>query len=144
MAEYRLTPDELIAKDFRLIKSSRRGYHPYGRSDWVTTIRTVYKKTGNVIAGFLQDEYPHVYVQGVWIYGNWDKALCAAGFKSLPLRQTFHLPGKALPRFFWFTVKSLCHLNQLFRVNSPAYAQFWFTASGALVALTLTLSYVTY
>jgi hypothetical protein len=29
MEEYHLTPDELIAKDFRLIQSSHPGYHPY-------------------------------------------------------------------------------------------------------------------
>ena len=28
MEEYNLSPDELIAKDFRMIQSSRRGYFP--------------------------------------------------------------------------------------------------------------------
>jgi hypothetical protein len=106
MAEYRLTPDELIAKDFRLIKSSRRGYHPYGRSDWVTTIRTVYKKTGNVIAGFLQDEYPHVYVQGVWIYGNWDKALRAAGSNPSLSAKLFTYLAKRCHVFFGLQSKA--------------------------------------
>jgi hypothetical protein len=31
MEEYRLTPDELSAKDFRMIVSSRKGYHAYGK-----------------------------------------------------------------------------------------------------------------
>jgi hypothetical protein len=33
MEEYRLSPDELIAKDFRTIQSSRRGYQPYGKKE---------------------------------------------------------------------------------------------------------------
>ena len=33
MEEYRLSPDELSAKDFRMIMSSRKGYHPYGKRD---------------------------------------------------------------------------------------------------------------
>jgi hypothetical protein len=40
MEEYGLSPDELIAKDFRIIQSSRRGYQPYGRSDWFTWTRS--------------------------------------------------------------------------------------------------------
>lgn len=32
MEEYDLSPDELIAKAFRVIQSSRPGYHPYLRS----------------------------------------------------------------------------------------------------------------
>jgi hypothetical protein len=41
MDEYRLSPDELIAKEFRKRQSSRRGYHPHD----------------------LQDNYPHLYNQ---------------------------------------------------------------------------------
>jgi hypothetical protein len=39
MDEYRLSPDELIAKEFRKIQSSRRGYHPHGKSDWIAAIK---------------------------------------------------------------------------------------------------------
>jgi hypothetical protein len=35
MEEYHLTPDEMIAKDFRMIQSSRRGYYPHGKSEWI-------------------------------------------------------------------------------------------------------------
>jgi hypothetical protein len=69
MAEYRLSPDQLIAKDFRRIQSSRRGYHPYGKSDWVSSIRRIYKETGSVFAENIQKKHRHVYLQGVWIYG---------------------------------------------------------------------------
>ena len=32
MEEYHLTPDELIAKDFRVLQSSRPGYYPIART----------------------------------------------------------------------------------------------------------------
>ena len=39
MDEYGLSPDELIAKDFRRIQSSRRGYHPYTKQEWIAAVR---------------------------------------------------------------------------------------------------------
>jgi hypothetical protein len=39
------------------------------------------KRTVGVFAGHLQHNYPYLYEQGVWIFGDWDKALHAAGFK---------------------------------------------------------------
>jgi hypothetical protein len=51
MEEYRLTPDELIAKAFRIIQSSRRGYYPNGKSEWIAAVKKVYKRDGKVFAG---------------------------------------------------------------------------------------------
>ena len=79
MEEYHLTPDELIAKAFRTIQSSRRGYYPHGKSEWIAAVKRVYEKDGNVFAGHLQDKYPHLYEQGIWIFGDWDKALHGSG-----------------------------------------------------------------
>ena len=50
MEEYRLSPDELSAKDFRMIMSSRKGYHPYGKRDWVDAIRKLYKRNNMIFA----------------------------------------------------------------------------------------------
>lgn len=86
MEEYRLSPDELIAKDFRIILSSRRGYYAYGKRDWTDAIKKVYKRDGNVFAKYLQGKYPHLYNQGTWIFGDWDKALRAAGFDPESMR----------------------------------------------------------
>jgi hypothetical protein len=80
MEKYGLTPDELIAKDFRVIQSSRRGYFPHGRSDWLLAIKRVHERDGNLTAIHLQEQYPHLYHQGVWIFGELDKGLRAAGF----------------------------------------------------------------
>src|SRR6476620_8156436 len=79
MEEYHLTPDELIAKAFRMIQSSRRGYYPNGKTEWIAAMKNVYEKDGKVFAGYLQDNYAHLYEQGIWIFGDWDKALLAAG-----------------------------------------------------------------
>ena len=87
MAEYGLSPDELIAKGFRMIRSSRRGYFPYGKRDWAAAINRVYKTDGNVFAKYLQDNYPHIYQQGIWIFGDWDEALRAAGFNPKTMRK---------------------------------------------------------
>ena len=57
--EYRLSPDQLCAKDFRTLHSSRRDYYPHGQRDWIATIKNVQKQHGQVFAGYLQDhEYP--------------------------------------------------------------------------------------
>jgi hypothetical protein len=55
--EYHLTPDELIAKAFRMIQSPRPGYYPNGKSEWIRAVRKLYEKDGKVFAGHLQDEY---------------------------------------------------------------------------------------
>jgi hypothetical protein len=70
MEEYHLTPDELIAKDFRRIQSSRRGYYPNGKSEWIAAMKNVYKRDGKVFAGYLQDNHQHLYEQGIWIFGE--------------------------------------------------------------------------
>lgn len=70
MEEYHLTPDELIAKAFRVIQSSRRGYYPNGRSEWIDAVKKVYKRDGKIFARYLQDKYKHLYEQGIWIFGD--------------------------------------------------------------------------
>jgi hypothetical protein len=85
MKEYHLTPDELIAKAFRMIQSTRRGYYPHGKSDWIAAVNKVQNGTAR-FAGYLQDKYKHLYEQGIWIFGDWDKALLAAGFDPTKMR----------------------------------------------------------
>src|SRR5215467_16316453 len=87
MEEYHLSPDELIAKAFRVIQSSRRGYYPNGRSEWIAAVKKVYKRDGKIFARYLQNKYKHLYEQGIWIFGDWDKALRAAGFDAKKMRR---------------------------------------------------------
>src|SRR5215467_7824719 len=98
MEEYHLSPDELIAKAFRMIQSSRTGYYPYGKSDWIAAIKKVYRTDGDISAKYLQDNYHHVYVQGVWIFGDWDKALSAAGFNPERMRMRHSWPKSRVIR----------------------------------------------
>jgi hypothetical protein len=114
MEEYRLSPDELIAKDFRMIQSSRRGYYPYGKSDWIDAIKNVHKTGGSVFAGNLQDKHPYLYQQGIWIFGDWDKALRAAGFD----------PERMRMRRFWDKERIINELQRMRRQSLPLYANY--------------------
>jgi hypothetical protein len=78
MQEYDLSPDELIAKAFRMIQSSHPGYYPHTKKDWIAAMQEVYENDGKVFAGYLQDKYRHLYEQGIWIFDDWARALVAA------------------------------------------------------------------
>jgi hypothetical protein len=112
MEEYRLTPDELIAKDFRMIQSSRLGYYPNGKSEWIAAVKNVYEKDGKVFAGHLQDKAKHLYEQGIWIFGDWDKALHAAGFD----------PEKMRERSIWDEEKIIETIRAMHKKHLPLYA----------------------
>jgi hypothetical protein len=86
MQEYDLSPDELVAKAFRLIQSSHPAYHPYTKTGWIGAIKNLHKRDESVFAGDLQYKHPYLYDQGVWIFGNWDNALRAAGFDRDKMR----------------------------------------------------------
>src|SRR5215475_10371354 len=44
MQEYDLTPDELIAKDFRMIQSAGRGFYPNDKNDWIAAMKELHKQ----------------------------------------------------------------------------------------------------
>jgi hypothetical protein len=114
MQEYDFSPDEMIAKAFRLIQSSRPGYHPYTKTGWIAAIKKLHKQGESVFAGDLQDEHPYLYDQGVWIFGNWDKALQAAGFD----------PDKMRMSPFWDRQKIIKKLENMRDRNLPLYANY--------------------
>jgi hypothetical protein len=84
--EYRLSLDQLCSKWFRLNHSSRRDYCPYNKREWIAALKKFYKQHGHTYAGDLQKRYPHLYQQGVWLFGNWSTALHAAGFTAERMR----------------------------------------------------------
>jgi hypothetical protein len=114
MQEYGLSPDELIAKNFRIIQSSRRGYQPYGKSEWIEAIRKIYKRGDSVFAGDLQNKHPYLYNQGVWIFGDWDGALRAAGLD----------PEIARMRRFWDKEKIVKELRRMRKQHLPLYPYY--------------------
>jgi hypothetical protein len=114
MEEYGLSPDQLIAKDFRRIISSRRGYSPYGKKDWIDAIKKIHSRGESVFAGDLQDKQPYLYQQGLWIFGDWDKALRAAGFD----------PEKMRRRRSWDKDRIVTELQRMRKQNMPLYAHY--------------------
>jgi hypothetical protein len=66
MDEYGLSPDKLCAKEFRRLHSSRRDYYPHGNRHWIAAIKKIHKQHGQVFAGYLQDNLPHLYSLHRW------------------------------------------------------------------------------
>jgi hypothetical protein len=77
MEKYGLSPDQLIARDFRQIQSSRRNYYPYSKDEWIAAFKKIYRRKGKITTKYLQRHHPGFYHQGVWLFGNWDEALRA-------------------------------------------------------------------
>ncbi len=114
MQEYGLSPDELIATDSRRLHSSRRDYRPYNKRDWIAAIKKVYKRDEQIFAGFLQEKHQQLYHQGTWLFGDWDKALRAAGFDPEQMRL----------RSFWESQKVILVIRALRKQNLPLYAKY--------------------
>jgi hypothetical protein len=114
MQEYDLSPDELSAKAFRMIQSSHPGYYPHTKKGWIAAMQKVYENDGKVFAKYLQHNYPQLYSQGVWIFGDWDEALRAAGFD----------PDKTRMRQFWDRQKLIKKLRNMRDRNLPLYARY--------------------
>jgi hypothetical protein len=81
------------------------GFQAYGRREWVAEIKRIHRRGERIFAGDLQDKYPYLYNQGVWIFGDWDKALRTAGFQPETMRV----------RKFWDREKIIAQLRTMFR-----------------------------
>src|SRR5262245_49359360 len=127
MEEYHLTPDQLIAKAFRIIQSSRPGYYPNGESEWIAAVKKVHERDGNVFAGYLQDNYKHLYEQGIWIFGDWDKALHAAGFDRKKCESAAYGTKR----------KSLRQYRTMHNNHLPLYAKYAMDKHGRLFSAAL-------
>jgi hypothetical protein len=114
MQEYDLSPDELIAKAFRIIQSSYPAYHPHTKKGWIAAMQKVYENDGKIFAKYLQNNHPQLYSQGVWIFGDWDKALRAAGFD----------PDKMRLQGLWDRQKIIKKLQNMRDRNLPLYAHY--------------------
>jgi hypothetical protein len=112
--KYGLSPDQLCSKSFRVNHSSRRDYRPHGKRDWIAAIRKIHKRHGHVFAGYLKDNRPHLYNQGVWLFGDWDEALRAAGFAPEQMRMWS----------FWDQAKLISQIQRLRKQHSPLYAKY--------------------
>jgi len=66
------------------------------------------------LPGDLQDRYPYLYNQGVWIFGDWDNALRAAGFDPESMRL----------RTFWDQDRVIKEIRGMRDKNLPLYASY--------------------
>src|SRR5437879_12921544 len=79
MAEDGRDKSPVIAKT---MTTERRSFlfKPYGKTEWIAAIKKIYKNTKDSSPGLLQKTHPYLYDQGVWIFGDADDGLRAAGF----------------------------------------------------------------
>jgi hypothetical protein len=97
-----------------MIQSSHPRYQPYTKKGWIAAMEKVYENDGNVFAKYLQHNSPQFYSQGVWIFGDWNKALQAAGFN----------PDKMRMQGSWDRQKIIKKLQNMRDRNLPLYARY--------------------
>lgn len=110
ITEYHLSPDDLIAKDVRILQSEHPAFDAHSKREWLHAIKNWHRQNGSV--GRLQRTHPHLYNQGCWFFGNWNNALCAAGFD----------PAKARLRNYWSDETFVAKIQQLRATQKPLYA----------------------
>src|ERR1051325_11365134 len=73
MENYKLSPDQLIAKAFRVLQSRDPGFRANSKAEWVADIKKIYKRKG--IAGLqcLQKNHLHLYLKAKWLFGSMDQ-----------------------------------------------------------------------
>jgi hypothetical protein len=114
MERYGLSPDELIAKDFHQIQSSRHGYHPYSKDEWIAAVREIYRCKGKITTKYLQRKHAEIYYQVVWLFGDWNAALRAAGLDPETMRIWNFLPMENI----------LAELDRMHREGIPLNARY--------------------
>ena len=114
LAEFKLSPDQLIAKAFRVLQSSRRGYKPNGKAEWATEIKNIHATQG--VAGLqrLERNRPILYGQGVWLFGKID-----AGFRFVGLD-----PDEIRLSSRWEDAKLRREIRKLRNRRLPLYANY--------------------
>ena len=73
MNEYKLSPDELVAKAFRIIQSCQPGFKPNSKAEWVDAIKRIYKKKGASGLWRLQKNHPHLYIKQAGFSAVWTR-----------------------------------------------------------------------
>ena len=122
--EYRLSPDQLCSKTFRINHSSRGDYRAHSRREWIAAMKAVYKQHGHVYAGFLQKHYRNLYDEGLWLNGNdWDAALCVLRFT----------PERMRLRTYWQSERVLNEMRLLRDKGIPFYPKYVLKHYAALV-----------
>jgi hypothetical protein len=138
MEEYGLSPDELIAKDFRRVQSSRGDFRPYSKRELIEAIKTAYKRNPRFLSGNVRKTHRQLYHQSLWLFGSWDDALRAAGLdpelrrrkswnRESVVRKIRALRQKNVPLAANYVMKNHC---SIFDAAMREYGSW----SGALIA----------
>ena len=122
--EYRLSPDQLCSKTFRVNHSSRSDYRAHSRREWIAAMKAVYKQHGNLYAGFLQKHDPNLYLEGIWLCGDWDSALRVLGFT----------PERMRLRTYWQIERVVTQIRLLRKKGVPLYPAYILKHYAALFA----------
>jgi hypothetical protein len=104
----------LIAKAFRVLQSCQPGYKPNGKAEWVTAIKSIYKKKGPSGVWRLQKNHPHLYTQAGWLFGGLDEGYRFVGLKPEEIRLRGFYEDKRLHKDIW----------RLRRQNLPLYPAY--------------------
>jgi hypothetical protein len=114
LAEFKLSPDQLIAKAFRVLQSSRPGYKPNNKAEWATEIKNIHASQG--VAGLqrLERNHPMLYGQGIWLFGKID-----AGFRFVGLD-----PEEIRLSSSWEDAKLRREIRKLQNRSLPLYANY--------------------
>ena len=114
MEEYDLSPDELIAKDFRMIQSSRRGFYPNGKSDWIDTLKSFINRAKACLPGISKIN-THISTTKAYGFLAIGTRLCvAAGFD----------PKRMRLRTFWDQDRIIREIRGMRDKNLPLYAHY--------------------
>ena len=91
-------------------------------------MKAVYKRHGNVYAGFLQKHYRNLYDEGLWLNGgDWDAALCVLGFT----------PERMRLRTYWQSERVVSKLRLLRDKGVPLYPKYVLKHYGKLLGAAL-------
>jgi hypothetical protein len=114
LAEFKLSPDQLIAKAFRVLQSSRPGYKPNSKAEWASEIKNIHATQG--VAGLqrLERNRPILYGQGIWLFGKID-----AGFRFVGLD-----PDEIRLSSRWEDAKLHREIRKLRNRRLPLYANY--------------------
>lgn len=82
MEEFGLTSDQLVCKDRRRKIARRSDYWPMTQAEVHERLRALFRKHGNVGAGFVSKNARQVIAQATQMHGSWRKAVAAAGLET--------------------------------------------------------------
>jgi len=101
MENYKLSPDQLIAKAFRVIQSRDPGFRANSKAEWLAEIKKIYKAKGVAGLRCLQKNHFHLYLQAKWLFGGMDDGYRFIGLDPEEIRLHSPYEDERLHRDIW-------------------------------------------